>query len=131
MKVSPLHAHALSNLMVDGVLHQSSEATLTLDGAVDGEAYRFRLRDHGIDPSERPARVASIRGALSFLGEAAAPARTGDYRGFGMGLQLARTLIVSSGGTFEVEPAEGRGIVVVLRLPLEGQPVVVAPSDAP
>jgi Histidine kinase-, DNA gyrase B-, and HSP90-like ATPase len=131
VKVSPLHAHALSNLMVNGVLHQAEDATLSIRGDLDGDAYRLELRDHGIDPEERPTRLANIRAAVSLLGDAAPTVRSGEYRGFGMGLQLARTLIVSSGGTFDLEePPEGRGIVVVLRLPLEGEGVQVTPEAA-
>ena len=132
VQVSPLHAHALANLMVNGALHQDATVKLQLRGAVEDGWYCLRVRDHGLVESERPQRLASLRGSLSLLHDAAPGDRSRSYRGYGMGLQLARTLVLASGGMFDFEePDAGRGVIAVMRLPLEGREVTFATTDPP
>jgi signal transduction histidine kinase len=116
---SPLHAQALGNLVVNGVLQQHDDARIEIVGARGADdLYELRIRDHGIAPEAREARVRAMQRSFSLLDEGAAPTRTSAYPGFGLGLILARTLMVSTGGSFLIEsPEEGRGIVMHVALP--------------
>lgn len=119
VRVSPMHSQAIGNIMVNAVMQQAPGVAIELEGReVSATTYALSLRDHGVAPEGRPATLARIQRSFSLDDDGVREARTSDYRGFGMGLLLARTLVVSGGGTFEVRaPASGRGVVVEITLP--------------
>ncbi len=114
-----LHAKVIGNIMVNGALQQEPGLPLEIDGGVVGDRYRLRVRDFGIAAARREARIEELRRSVSLLGEPVAPRAT-SYRGHGMALVLARTLMISTGGDLRFEaPPCGDGLVVSLDMPLE------------
>jgi len=55
------------------------------------------------------------------------PDRTGQVRGFGLGLFYARQFIKEQGGSIELQSQLGQGTVVTLRLPIPEQPAGQGP----
>ncbi|MFO0627364.1 MAG: ATP-binding protein [Polyangiales bacterium] len=114
-----LHAQAIGNLVVNGVLQDGDDARIEVSGTRDGERYELRIRDHGIAPDAREARIRAMQRSFSLVDEGAPATRTSAYPGFGLGLILARTLLVSTGGSMHIEaPGEGRGLIICVTLPL-------------
>lgn len=121
---SALHAQAIGNLVVNGVLQDEGDARIEIVGAQNGaELYELRIRDHGIAPEAREGRIRAMQRSFSLVDEGAAPTRTSAYPGYGLGLILARTLLVSTGGSLRIEaPTEGRGLIMLLTLPAASTP---------
>jgi len=72
----------------------------------------IRVRDHGIGiPREQQQRI---------FGRFERSVDARSYGGFGLGLWIAREIVLLSGGTIGVESTEGVGACFTVRLPAEG-----------
>ena len=81
-----------------------------------GEAARLVVIDHGIGID--PARKAFVFDRF----ERAVP--SSSYGGLGLGLYIARSIVVAHGGTIEVESEPGDGATFTVNLPCaEAEPV--------
>ncbi|QXH52639.1 sensor histidine kinase [Pseudomonas fakonensis] len=85
---------------------------LWLEGEVQGDRYRLRVRDngHGIDPEAR-----------KHLFEPFFTTKPGEH-GLGLGLTLSASLATAARGTLSVEHPAGGGTAFVLALPLATPP---------
>jgi signal transduction histidine kinase len=101
----------LENLINNAIKYSPDGGTVELSISCDREHAEIRVRDYGIGiSSEALPRIfeASYRAR-----EAAACAP-----GLGLGLSIASHVIARHGGTIEAAPAEVRGTIVTVRLPL-------------
>jgi len=71
-----------------------------------------------------------IERALQPFGQATAVA-TGGYGGTGLGLPICKGLIEALGGDLAIESSAGRGTLVRIRLPAQGEPENSAPAIVP
>jgi signal transduction histidine kinase len=77
----------------------------------DGNTAVIAIKDHGIGiPKDHQQRV---------FGRFERSEQARAYGGFGLGLFIAREIVVSSGGTIDVESSPGEGACFTVRLPLE------------
>ena len=110
----PILGSAFDNLLENAVEHNDRERpTVDVSAAVvrppdaDGAAHlRVRIRDDG-PPIPENDREVLRRGSETALEHAS-----------GLGLWLVSWIVSASGGTIEFDPADGRGNVVTVRLPL-------------
>ncbi len=102
-------ARAIRNIAENAVRHASSVVTMAV--ASDGGDAVLSVEDDGpgIPPDERE-RVFERFARLD-------ESRTGATGGAGLGLAIARDIATGHGGTLTVEPGEGSGARLVLRLP--------------
>jgi len=105
---------ALANLVSNAVRHTPSGGHVRLDAARDGASLRLRVSDdgEGIAPSDLSSifdRPPSSSGGGS----------EGNAR-HGLGLTIAREIVLRHGGELLAESTPGRGSVFTLVLPLDG-----------
>jgi len=55
---------------------------------------------------------------------------TKSHQGSGLGLAIARSLTELHGGTMRIRSTQGKGTIVLLRLPIDGRPAVVRDESA-
>jgi len=113
------HVAAIGNLLTNGVL-QAPEQALELQARTLNQWFcLLELRDHGVSPEERPARLAKVNRSLSLEGELReSGSDPPGYRGYGIGLMLAKIVIVRHGGWISAQaPESGNGLVLRLVLP--------------
>jgi signal transduction histidine kinase len=98
----------VSNLLSNAIkFGRGNPIELALES--DGPTARLRLRDHGIGiPADR-------REAIFRPFERAVAAR--HYGGLGVGLYIARTIVVALGGDIRVESLEGAGSTFTFEIP--------------
>ncbi len=111
------HISAIANILSNGV-QQAPEQALEVRGSVANRwFYLLSIRDFGVDPEARPEAVRSVLGALS-MGEGEVAPRRGSYKGFGLGLMMAKILFVRHNGWLGVAiPDAGPGLVMNIVLP--------------
>ncbi len=86
---------------------------VTLDA---GRSAEVRVQDEGLGiPAEEMARVFS-----DFYQVDPTPSR--KHGGLGLGLAIARVIVEQNGGSIRLEGGEGRGVEVIVRFPLPGEP---------
>jgi two-component system, chemotaxis family, CheB/CheR fusion protein len=101
---------ALTNLLVNGTTHGASSKGVAVTLTSDDNGSRMTIADRG--PGIPPA----------LQGQLFAPFASGatDVPGLGLGLYLAREIMMEHGGSLTVEPRTGGGTVAMITLPPPG-----------
>ena len=101
----------LENLINNAIKYSPDGGTVELSISCDREHAVIRVRDYGIGISSE---------ALPRIFEASYRAREAATcaPGLGLGLSIASQVIARHGGTIEAAPAEARGTIVTVQLPL-------------
>jgi PAS domain S-box-containing protein len=101
----------LSNLLSNAIKFSPKGAVIELAAERQGDEVRVAVRDHGygIDPED-----------LAHVFERYWQARSGDRRGAGLGLPIARAIVEAHGGRIWAESRRGEGSIFVFTLPLGG-----------
>ena len=101
---------ALVNLLENALKYSAPPAPVELNARRDGHWLAFSVADrgHGV-PSEERERI--------FQPFYRPPGATADVSGAGLGLAIARAIIVAQKGTLDVAAREGGGSVFTLRVP--------------
>ena len=112
------HAAAIGSILCNGAL-QKPEAPLGVRGAPMGRYfYIVSIRDQGVSPDSRAVALERVRASLALVDAGAQPDSTNNYQGYGIGLTLAKLLLVRNNGWLAVAaPAEGPGLVFRVVLP--------------
>jgi two-component system sensor histidine kinase BaeS len=101
----------LANLLSNAIRHSPEGGQVRVHVEAAGERVRFTVTDEGPGfPAER----------LEHLFERLTPA--GDSRGSGLGLSIARDLVVAHGGSIRAANGLERGATVTFEVPVAGQP---------
>ena len=120
------HASSLGNILANGAL-QKSDVALEVTGRRSGDwFYLLEIRDFGVQPDAREAALEQVNRSLALTpGERKEPgARVSrierrPYRGYGIGLMMAKLLFTRYNGWLSVGgPAGGPGLVFRVALPL-------------
>ncbi len=121
---SAQHAAAIGSVLCNGAL-QNPRVPLQIRGRrVSHWFYCFAIRDAGVAEAGRPEALERVRASLA-LADPGSSSRA-SYQGFGVGLTLAKLLLVRHSGWLAVEaPSSGPGLVFRVVLPR------VAPEDIP
>ncbi len=115
-------SQVLGKLLSNAVKFTPSGGRIALSAAVEAEGLAIRVADTGIGipPQDRERSFEPFTQLDASLSR--------RFQGSGLGLHIARTLTTALGGTLTLEdPAEGAGLVAVLRFPAER---LVAPAAA-
>lgn len=101
----------LENLVSNAIKYSPDGGTVEVSVASDADAGFFRVRDYGIGISEA---------ALPHIFERSyrAPEASTHAPGLGLGLSIAARVVEKHRGVISAAAAEGRGTIVVVRLPL-------------
>jgi len=104
---------ALSNLVGNAIKYAPSGTPITVRAERKNGLFRIAVSDHGpgIPPEERGHMFEKF-----FRGRG-----VGTTPGAGLGLSIARSLVVLHGGTLDYEDTPGGGSTFVVRLPAEGE----------
>ncbi len=114
-------ARAIGNVVDNAARH--ARTTVTLAVGEDGDAAVVSVADDG--PGIAPERRDEVFERFSRLDGA----RTVPAGGAGLGLAIAREIVVAHGGTIAVDPAHGPGARLVIALPLAPAPRTAPPGD--
>lgn len=106
-------ARAFSNL-IDNAIKYGGEAEITLTDDSEGPEIRIEDRGPGIPPAERERVFRPF-----YRIETSRSRQTG---GVGLGLNVARSIIVAHGGSIELGDRVGGGLTVTVRL---GEPIAL------
>ena len=113
----------LENLINNAIKYSPDGGAVELSIASSREGAVIHVRDYGIGIS--PEAVPRIFEASYRAREAVTSAP-----GLGLGLSIAAQVIARHGGTIEAAPAEGRGTIFTVRLPLAAMPRQAEPATA-
>jgi NtrC-family two-component system sensor histidine kinase KinB len=101
--------HVFSNLVSNAAKHSQPGQEIVLSASLNGQGVRFGVRDHGPGiPREFHSRV--FERFFRIPGSEA-------LKGIGLGLAIAREIIVSHGGTIGVQSNPGHGSEFYFKLP--------------
>jgi two-component system cell cycle sensor histidine kinase PleC len=104
------------NLLSNAVKFTPDGGHIVVRGRVSGRSVMFAIEDSGIGISKQ---------ALVKLGrpfEQVESQLTKSHQGSGLGLAIAKSLCELHGGTMRIRSVQGTGTIVLVRLPMEGQP---------
>jgi signal transduction histidine kinase len=102
-------AHVFSNLVSNAAKHSQPGQEIVLSASLNGRGVRFGVRDHGPGiPQEFHSRVFE-----RFFRTPGSEA----LKGIGLGLAIAKEIIVSHGGTIGVQSNPGQGSEFYFKLP--------------
>jgi signal transduction histidine kinase len=103
---------ALSNLVGNAIKYAPTGTPITVRAGKQSGLFRIAVSDHGpgIPPEERGHMFEKF-----FRGSG-----VGATPGAGLGLSIARSLVLLHGGTLDYEDTPGGGSTFVVRLPAEG-----------
>lgn len=99
-------------IFIDNAIKYSESGTITVTVAADSMHAVIKVMDEGIGISESDAQKIFER----FYRVDKARSRTAG--GFGLGLNIARIIVVRHGGTVSVKPRSPHGSIFTVRLPL-------------
>ena len=111
------------NLLSNAVKFTPENGRVTVHGRRSGRSILIAIQDTGIGIP---------RDALRKLGrpfEQVESQLTKTHHGSGLGLAIAKSLIDLHGGVMRIRSTLGAGTTVVVRLPLDGQPIKKAKAD--
>ena len=118
VSVTDGHTSAIANLLSNGVQQAPGEPIEVRGISVNEWYYLLSIRDRGVSPEERPEAVRNIVNALSLDADEDSPRRSRHYAGYGLGLMMAKILVIRYDGWVGVSiPDEGPGIVMNIVLP--------------
>jgi signal transduction histidine kinase len=121
--VERLRNEVLGNLLSNAVKFTPSGGTVTVSAAADDRGLRVRVRDTGPGiPDEKVALV------FEKFYQADAPARS---LGAGLGLAIARDMIVAHGGQIGVESEPGGGATFWFTIPVRVEDIADEPGVVP
>ena len=104
----------LINLANNAIKFTDEGGVVTLDAMIDGDRLLLRVSDTGIGiPADKLALI-----GMPFM--QVQNDYTRRYDGTGLGLALVKGLVALHGGDFGIESVEGRGTVITVALPLDG-----------
>jgi hypothetical protein len=120
--VTPGHASSLGNLLVNGGLQAPGEALEMTGAPLDEWFYLLRVRDFGVADQERETALRTVQATLDSLESSSRISIPDDngasYRGFGVGLLLAKIHLLRHNGAIAVTtPVEGPGLEFLIALP--------------
>lgn len=99
------------NLVSNAVKYAGEGANIDLSACVSDTALRIEVRDNGVGiPVTQLARLGQPFVRIEGPQSAA--------KGTGLGLSIVKGLVELHGGHFELESAEGRGVLAIVNLPL-------------
>jgi signal transduction histidine kinase len=104
-----------SNLLNNAVQHGARDSPVILEAHGGPETVTVRVKNYG--PSIPPDALQVIFDPLVRLPGAASGPDEGRSTSLGLGLFIARTIVVGHGGTLEVESSDRAGTVFTARLP--------------
>jgi signal transduction histidine kinase len=112
----------LFNLMANAIEHAPGSATIDVAVRRIGPHAEVEVRDHGEGiPTDSLPTIFEPYGRLG------QPRRR---TGLGLGLYVAREIVIAHGGTIEVSSQAGEGTAVMVRLPLGQRPARVRASSS-
>ncbi|HEX5824372.1 MAG TPA: CheR family methyltransferase [Candidatus Limnocylindrales bacterium] len=100
----------LLNLLANAIEHAPASRTVDVALRIVDDRAEVSVRDHG--PGVKATDVRKMFDAYTRLGQ---PHRAA---GLGLGLYVAREIVIAHGGEIDAESRVGRGTVVTVRLPL-------------
>jgi signal transduction histidine kinase len=106
----------LSNLVGNAIKFTKEGGTITVKAKQDGDAVRVSVSDTGVGISKEQMPHVFDR----FWQSQQSPIRS---RGAGLGLPIARGIVLAHGGHLDVESEEGRGSTFYFTLPLAASEV--------
>ena len=95
----------LTNLIENAADASPAEAAIEVVVSLEGDALRYRVRDHG---EGIPAEIRDV---------VFAPFKTTKVRGVGLGLAVARRIVEGHQGRIEARDADGGGTVIDVTIP--------------
>lgn len=102
---------SLFALLDNAIKFTPTGGVVRVEGGVTAETIQLTIRDNGIGiPREEIPKVFEKFYQVD-------PGRTGQVRGFGLGLYYARKFVQMHGGTLHIESEPGKGTTVLLSLP--------------
>jgi signal transduction histidine kinase len=104
-------AFALGAVLDNAIKFTASGGTITVSGTVEEDQCTLVVRDTG--PGIAPEEISKVFEKFYQVD----PQRTGQVRGFGLGLFYARQFIRDHGGTVQLISTSGKGTEVTIRLP--------------
>ncbi len=107
---------AVTNVIDNAITHNHSGGSVWIDSTVAGDRVQLRIENTGAMLSRQTVellREPFYRGGQSRLARPAG--RVG--RNVGLGLSIVDTIVTRHGGTLELSPRDGGGLVAVLSLP--------------
>lgn len=107
LEVDPVRIRqVLLNLLANALRHTPPEGAVSIEVQPQPQQMRIRVRDtgSGIPPEDLPRIFERFQ-------------KGSDSRGSGLGLPIARKLVLAHGGDIEIESAPGQGTVVTVALP--------------
>jgi signal transduction histidine kinase len=113
---------ALENLVSNAIKYSPNGGAIEVSIDVAGDTAVLRVRDHGIGISAA---------ALPHVFDRAfrAPEASAHAPGLGLGLNIVAQVIAGHGGTIDVESGEGKGTVMIVKLPLAPERIAVAVGE--
>ncbi|HET9582357.1 MAG TPA: HAMP domain-containing sensor histidine kinase [Gemmatimonadota bacterium] len=118
--VERLRNEVLGNLLSNAVKFTPSGGTVTVSAAADDRGLRIRVRDTG--PGVPAEKVAFV---FEKFYQADGPARS---LGAGLGLAIARDMVVAHGGQIGVESEPGGGATFWFTIPMRTQDIPAEPG---
>jgi signal transduction histidine kinase len=108
-------ARALRNVVTNGLQHAPRESRVRLGMALSGEAVQIRVTDEG--PGIAPEDIPHVFERFYRADRARSTKHTGEQRGSGIGLTIARELIAANGGRISVERSGAGGTTFLIEIP--------------
>jgi signal transduction histidine kinase len=118
--VERLRNEVLGNLLSNAIKFTPAGGSVTLSAAADGRGLRVRVRDTGPGiPADKTALV------FEKFYQADSPART---LGAGLGLAIARDMVIAHGGQIGVESEPGGGATFWFTIPVRVEDIPDEPG---
>ncbi|HEY2378697.1 MAG TPA: ATP-binding protein [Gemmatimonadaceae bacterium] len=109
----------LGNLLGNAVKFTAEGGRITLDGHIENGAAVFSVRDTGVG-------IAPER--LPHVFEQFWQGNSGDNRGVGLGLAIAKAIVEAHGGTIDVQSAVGKGSTFSICFPVAARGQATSPQ---
>lgn len=109
-------SQVVTNLIDNAITHNQRDGTVWIDSAIDADSVELRIENTGLMLASQT--VAQLREPF-YRGDQSRLSRpTGrSGRNVGLGLSIVDSIVTRHGGTLELSPREGGGLVAVMSLP--------------